>query len=103
MRHWCAPVDSIVVPLIAHTAVSCSTLHRIVHTGSLSYVPVVKAVQEFHADGTIANGVYAWNVPLIRFTGQFKWSEASSRLTFGFDQCKVHTQVTVTHASADVT
>lgn len=56
--------------------------------GSFSYVPI-KAVQQFSADSTICNGVYAWSLPLIKFTGKFKWSEAASRLTFGFDKLQV--------------
>ena len=53
----------------------------------INYLPsFLKAVQEFYPDKTITNGVYAGSFPLLKFTGDFTWDEAKSRLEFTFDR-----------------
>eukprot|EP00601_Ochromonadales_sp_CCMP2298_P023721 CAMPEP_0173278182 /NCGR_PEP_ID=MMETSP1143-20121109/4480_1 /TAXON_ID=483371 /ORGANISM="non described non described, Strain CCMP2298" /LENGTH=294 /DNA_ID=CAMNT_0014215329 /DNA_START=71 /DNA_END=952 /DNA_ORIENTATION=+ len=53
--------------------------------GKVNYFPI-KAVQSFDTEGgRIANGIYAGDFAVLRFTGDFEWKANLRKLVFDFD------------------
>ncbi|KAL7475447.1 hypothetical protein ACHAW6_001363, partial [Cyclotella cf. meneghiniana] len=55
--------------------------------GRVNYFPL-KAIQKFDAASQpklIENGIYAWDLPLIRFSGDWDFDERKRKLEFDFD------------------
>ncbi len=59
--------------------------------GRVNYFPL-KAIQSFDATvepKVIENGIYAWDLPLIRFSGDFDFDERKRKLEFDFDLIEI--------------
>ncbi len=59
--------------------------------GRVNYFPL-KAIQKFDATvepKVIENGIYAWNLPLLRFSGDFDFDERKRKLEFDFDLIEI--------------
>jgi hypothetical protein len=57
--------------------------------GKVNYFPL-KAVQSFDTTSMdISNGIYAGNVELLKFFGDFEWKDAARKLEFDFDEISV--------------
>eukprot|EP00571_Detonula_confervacea_P014677 CAMPEP_0172297222 /NCGR_PEP_ID=MMETSP1058-20130122/330_1 /TAXON_ID=83371 /ORGANISM="Detonula confervacea, Strain CCMP 353" /LENGTH=249 /DNA_ID=CAMNT_0013006347 /DNA_START=33 /DNA_END=782 /DNA_ORIENTATION=+ len=59
--------------------------------GRVNYFPL-KATQSFDATvepKIIENGIYAWNLPLIKFSGDFDFNERKRKLEFDFDMIEL--------------
>ena len=59
--------------------------------GKVNYFPL-KAIQKFDATvepKVIENGIYAWNLPLLRFSGDFDFDERKRKLEFDFDLIEI--------------
>ena len=59
--------------------------------GRVNYFPL-KAIQTFDATVepmVIENGIYAWDLPLIRFSGDFDFDERKRKLEFDFDLIEI--------------
>ncbi|EED95655.1 predicted protein [Thalassiosira pseudonana CCMP1335] len=59
--------------------------------GRVNYFPL-KAIQKFDATVTpklIENAIYAWDLPLIRFSGDFDFNERKRKLEFDFDLIEI--------------
>lgn len=59
--------------------------------GRVNYFPL-KAIQTFDATvepKVIENGIYAWDLPLIRFSGDFDFDERRRKLEFDFDLIEI--------------
>lgn len=55
--------------------------------GRVNYFPI-KAIQTFDATvepKVIENGIYAWDFPLVRFSGDFDFNERKRKIEFDFD------------------
>lgn len=59
--------------------------------GRVNYFPL-KAIQKFDATSTpkiIENAIYAWSLPLIKFSGDFDFDERKRKLEFDFDMIEI--------------
>ena len=59
--------------------------------GRVNYFPL-KAIQKFDATvepKVIENGIYAWDLPLLRFSGDFDFDERKRKLEFDFDLIEI--------------
>ncbi|KAL7443034.1 hypothetical protein ACHAXM_008768 [Skeletonema potamos] len=59
--------------------------------GRVNYFPL-KALQKFDATvepKVIENGIYAWDLPLLRFSGDFDFDERRRKLEFDFDLIEI--------------
>ena len=59
--------------------------------GRVNYFPL-KAIQKFDATvepKVIENGIYAWDLPLLRFSGDFDFDERRRKLEFDFDLIEI--------------
>ena len=57
--------------------------------GRVNYFPL-KAIQKFDVEPkVIENGIYAWDLPLLRFSGDFDFDERRRKLEFDFDLIEI--------------
>lgn len=70
----------------------------------MNYFPV-KAIQTFDATvepKIIENGIYAWNFPLLRFSGDWDFNERKRKLEFDFDKIELLGLININLARKDV-
>jgi len=73
--------------------------------GRVNYFPI-KAIQKFDATvepKIIENGIYGpWDIPLVRFTGDFEFNERKRKIEFDFDAIEILGLVNIKLGRKDV-
>lgn len=65
----------------------------------------MKAIQKFDATTSpkvIENGIYAWSVPLIRFSGDWDFDQRKRKLEFDFDLIEIFGLIKIKLGRKDV-
>jgi hypothetical protein len=72
--------------------------------GRVNYFPL-KAIQKFDANTqpkVIENGIYAWDLPLIRFSGDWDFDQRKRKLEFDFDLIEIFGLIRIKLGRKDV-
>jgi hypothetical protein len=72
--------------------------------GRVNYFPL-KAIQKFDANTSpkiIENGIYAWGLPLVRFSGDWDFDSRKRKLEFDFDLIEIFGLIKIKLGRKDV-
>lgn len=70
----------------------------------MNYFPL-KAIQKFDANTSpkiIENGIYAWGLPLVRFSGDWDFDSRKRKLEFDFDLIEIFGLIKIKLGRKDV-